>query len=84
MTKVCHVWLFLFRLASSWTAAAVRFVEELLEKSTKSWFVEKKNIKKKSYGDLFVELADENLSLSNELCNKEYAVFSEELFEEGI
>ena len=80
----CHVWLFLFRLASSWTPAAVKFVEELLEKSTKFWFVEKKNIKKKSYGDLLVELADETLSLSNELYTKEYAVLSEELFEEGV
>jgi len=84
MIKDCHVWLFLFRLASSWTAAAGKFVEEVLKKSTKSWFVEKKNVKNKSYGDLLVELADENLSLSNELCNKEYAVLCEELFEEGV
>jgi len=84
MVKDGHVWLFLFRLASSWTAAAGKFVKELLEKSTKSWFVEKKNIKNKSYGDLFVEMADENLSLSNELCNKEYAVLCEELFEKGV
>lgn len=84
MINDCHVWLFLFRLASTWTAAAVKFVEQLLEKSTKSWFVEKMNIKKKSYGDLLVELAEEYLSLSDELCNKEYAVFSEELFEEGV
>jgi hypothetical protein len=76
--------LFLFRVASSWTAAALKFVEGLLEKSTKSWFVEKKNIKKKSYGDLLVELENESLSLSNVLCNKEYAVLSEELFEEGV
>lgn len=62
----------------------MKFVEDLLEKSTKSWFVEKKNVKKTSYGDLLVELANESLSLSNELCNKEYAVFSEELFEEGV
>ena len=62
----------------------MKFVEELLEKSTKFWFVEKKNIKKKSYGDLLVELADETLSLSNELYTKEYAVLSEELFEEGV
>lgn len=82
--KDCHVWLFLFRLASSWTAAAGKFVEELLEKSTKSWFVEKKNVKNKSYGDLLVELADENLSLSNELCNREYAVLCEDHFEEGM
>jgi hypothetical protein len=76
--------LFLFRLSSSWTAAARKFVEELLEKSTKSWFVEKKNVKNKSYGDLLLELADENLSLSNELCNREYAVLGEDLFEEGM
>lgn len=84
MIKDCHIWLFLFRLSSSWTAAARKFVEELLEKSTKSWFVEKKNVKNKSYGDLLLELADENLSLSNELCNREYAVLGEDLFEEGM
>jgi hypothetical protein len=64
--------------------AAVTFVEGLLKNSTKAWFVEKKNIKKKLYGDLFLELTDESLSLSNELCSKEHAVMSEELFEEGV
>jgi hypothetical protein len=76
--------LLIFRVASNWTAAAVRFVKKLLEESTKSWLVYHKNIKRKVYGDLFVDLLDGSLSLSNELCNKEYAVWSKDLFEEGM
>jgi hypothetical protein len=71
----------LSRLSDSWTAAAVRFVKKLLEESTKSWLVYHKNIKKKIYGDLYVELSNGKFSLSNELCTQEYAVWSEEHFE---
>jgi hypothetical protein len=76
--------LLLFSVASNWTPAAGRFVKKLLEVSTNFWFIYKKHIKKKIYGDLFVEMEDERFSLADELCAKEYAVFSEELFEEGV
>lgn len=73
-----------FRVASNWPPAAGRFVKKLLEESTNFWLVYKKNIKKKIYGDLFVEVENESFSLSNKLCNEEYGVYSEELFEEGV
>jgi hypothetical protein len=76
--------LFPFRVASNWTPAAWGFVKKLLEKATSFWLVYKKNIEKKIYGDLFVEMEKESFSLANELCTKEYAVFSEELFEKGV
>jgi hypothetical protein len=62
----------------------VRFVKRKLEESTKLWLVYHKNVKKKIYGDLFVELSNEIVNLSQELCSQEYAVRSEELFEKGV
>jgi hypothetical protein len=76
--------LFPFRIASKWAPAAWKFVKKLLEEATNFWLVYKKNIQKKVYGDLFVEVEKESFSLTNELCTKEYAVFSEELFEKGV
>jgi adenine-specific DNA methylase len=82
--RLHNPWLLPFRLASNWTPAAERFVKKLLEEATNFWLVYKNNIKKKIYGELFMEVGKEILSLTNELCTKEYAVFSEELFEEGL
>jgi hypothetical protein len=76
--------LFPFRVAVNWTPAAWRFVKKLLEEATNFSLVYKKNNQKKVYGDLFVELEKESFSLTNELCAKEYAVFSEELFDKGV
>jgi predicted metallo-beta-lactamase superfamily hydrolase len=76
-------WSLLYRVTSDWTAAAVRFVKRLLGESTKLWLVHHKIVKQKIYGDLFLELSGASLSLSKELCSQEYAVYSEEIFEEG-
>ncbi|KAJ9589012.1 hypothetical protein L9F63_017707, partial [Diploptera punctata] len=70
------------QVMNHWTSAAVKFVKGLLKEASKTYILYHRNTKQTVYGDLYLELEDRVISLKKELCDNEYAIFSEELFAE--
>ncbi|XP_069700482.1 putative ATP-dependent RNA helicase TDRD12 [Periplaneta americana] len=72
------------KVNNCWTAAAFRFVKTLLDESVCCWVTYQSGNERKICGDLHIKLPTRIISLSSELCNKQYALLSEELFVEAL
>uniref|UniRef100_A0AAU7J931 RNA helicase n=1 Tax=Locusta migratoria TaxID=7004 RepID=A0AAU7J931_LOCMI len=73
-------------ISEMWCPASAIFVKHILRQSSGSYIVLKQQSKsrKRLYVDLYLSLDEGFINLGEELCDKEYAVFEAQLFEDLI